>query len=126
VTALVHGTDEAEGAREASEALFAGRSDRPTLSDAALAVIAESTEMPSYVMSRAEFPDKAPLIDVLVRCGLASSKSDARRGIQGGGYYINGEQVDDVGRWITLDDFGGRDFVLLRKGKKNYVKLVVG
>jgi hypothetical protein len=32
--------------------------------------------------------------------------------------------VDDVNRWITLDDFAGRSWVLLRKGKKNYVKLV--
>jgi tyrosyl-tRNA synthetase len=37
---------------------------------------------------------------------------------------VNGEQVDDVNRWITLDDFAGRSWVLLRKGKKNYVKLV--
>ncbi|HET7599009.1 MAG TPA: tyrosine--tRNA ligase [Gemmatimonadales bacterium] len=126
VTALVHGEAEANGAREASEALFAGGTDRPTLSNSALAVIAESAEMPSCVYPRMDFSDKAPLVDVLVRCGLASSKSDARRGIQGGGYYVNGEQVDDVGRWLTLDDFGGRDFVLLRKGKKNYVKLVLG
>ena len=73
---------------------------------------------------RAELGDAAPLVDLLVRAGLASSKADGRRGIQGGGYYVNGEQITDVNRRLTPDDFGGRNFVLLRKGKKNYVKLV--
>jgi tyrosyl-tRNA synthetase len=67
-------------------------------------------------------------IDVLVRSGLASSKSDARRGIQGKGFYLNGEPVGDVERLITsrdLQDAGGKRVATLRKGKKNYVKLVV-
>jgi tyrosyl-tRNA synthetase len=127
VTALVHGQEEADKARQASDALF-GRSSGPVaLSDNAdaLLVIAQSNEIPVMTISRAEFGEKMPLIDMLVRAGLASSKADGRRNIQGGGYYVNGEQVDDVNRWLTLDDFAGRSWVLLRKGKKNYVKLVL-
>jgi hypothetical protein len=33
--------------------------------------------------------------------------------------------VADPGRHLTADDFAGRDWVLLRKGKKNYVKVIV-
>jgi len=122
-TALVHGEAEAEKARVASEALFgrgAGDSD-----DGALQVIAGSSDIPVKTIPRAEFGDKMALVDVLVRVGLASSKADARRGLRGGGYYINGEQVGDLSRYLTLDDLAGRDWVLLRKGKKNYVKVLV-
>ncbi len=123
-TALVHGEDEAEKARVASEALF-GRGTGGDDGDQALHVIAESSDIPVASIPRTGFGEKMPLVDVLVRVGLASSKADARRGLQGGGYYINGEQVGDLGRHLTLDDFGGRAWVLLRKGKKNYVKLVL-
>ena len=127
VTALVHGRNEADKARQASEALFR-RSSGPVAHSAsadALLVIAESTDIPVTMVPRAEFGYKMPLIDLLVRAGHASSKADARRSIQGGGIYVNGEQVDDVNRWITSDDFAGRNWVLLRKGKKNFVKLVL-
>ncbi len=127
VTALVHGRNEADKARQASEALFR-RSSGPVAQSAsadALLVIAESTDIPVTMVPRAEFGYKMPLIDILVRAGHASSKADARRSIQGGGIYVNGEQVDDVNRWITSDDFAGRNWVLLRKGKKNFVKLIL-
>jgi tyrosyl-tRNA synthetase len=123
-TASLHGEDEAEKARVASEALF-GRGTGGDDGDQALHVIAESSDIPVASMPRTGFGEKMPLVDVLVRVGLASSKADARRGLQGGGFYINGEQVGDLGRHLTLDDFGGRPWVLLRKGKKNYVKLVL-
>jgi len=123
-TASLHGEDEAEKARVASEALF-GRGTGGDDGDQALHVIAESSDIPVASMPRTGFGEKMPLVDVLVRVGLASSKADARRGLQGGGYYINGEQVGDLGRHLTLDDFGGRPWVLLRKGKKNYVKLLL-
>lgn len=125
VTRLVHGEEEAERARAASEALF-GRTAGPVDSgDAALRVIAENSDIPVHAIAQTEFGDRMPLVDLLIRCGLAASKADARRGIQGRGFYINDEQVNDVSRWLTSDDFGGRDWVLLRKGKKNYVKLVL-
>ena len=123
VTALVHGEDEAEKARVASEALF-GRGAGAGRAGGALEVIAGSSEIPVVTIARAEL-DGLPLVDVLVRAGLASSKADARRGLEAGGYYVNGEQASDPGRLLVADDFGERDWVLLRKGKKNYVKVQV-
>jgi len=124
VTALVHGEDEAAKARVASEALF-GRGPGAGPAGGALEVIAGSSDIPVVTLPRAALDGGLPLVDVLVRTGLASSKADARRGLQAGGYYVNGEQVTDPGRHLTADDFAGRDWVLLRKGKKNYVKVVV-
>jgi tyrosyl-tRNA synthetase len=120
-TALVHGAEEAARSAAASAALFQRGADGDSET---LERIAASAEIPTVQIPRAELGDAAPLVDLLVRAGLASSKADGRRGIQGGGYYVNGEQITDVNRRLTPDDFGGRDFVLLRKGKKNYVKLV--
>lgn len=124
VTALVHGEDEAEKARTASEALF-GRGPGAGPAGRALEVIAGSSDIPVVTLDRAALDGGVPLADVLVQAGLASSKADARRGLQAGGYYLNGEQVSDPARHLTADDFAGRDWVLLRKGKKNYVKVVV-
>ena len=121
VTALVHSPDEATRAFEASAALFQRGGDRDP---AALELIATSGDIPTLHVPAANLGDESLLVDLLVRAGLASSKADGRRGIQGGGYYLNGEQVTDVNRRITFADFGNREFLLLRKGKKNYVKLV--
>ncbi|MGZ3427819.1 MAG: tyrosine--tRNA ligase [Polyangia bacterium] len=50
------------------------------------------SELPSTAMALPK-----PLVDVLVECGLCKSKSDARRQIEQGGVYVDGQRVDDVG-----------------------------
>jgi tyrosyl-tRNA synthetase len=60
------------------------------------------------------------LVDLLVECGLASSKGDARRSIEGGGLYLNNERVGDASRAVTMDDALEGRFIVLRKGKKRY------
>jgi tyrosyl-tRNA synthetase len=82
--------------------------------------------MPERRVSRTQLPDGLPVVEVLVASGLASSKSDARRGIQGKGFYLNGRPIDDVELMIarTRSDLRRR-FLILRKGK-NYVRLVLG
>jgi tyrosyl-tRNA synthetase len=122
VTATVHGVEAAKEAVRASEALFGRR----TLTTRGSAVLVDST--PSYRISRAQFGAGMPLVEALVLTGLATSKADARRGIAGKGFYVNETQITDVGYQITEADLqaGERDsFLLLRKGKKNYIKLIV-
>ena len=85
-------------------------------------------DMPERRVSRAQLPEGLPVVEVLVASGLASSKSDARRGIQGKGFYLNGRPIDDVELMIGEDALQGppdERFVILRKGKKNYVRLVL-
>jgi tyrosyl-tRNA synthetase len=65
---------------------------------------------------------------LLVASGLASSKADARRGIHAGGFYLNGRQISDVNMEVPEGELQGSDderFIVLRKGKKNYAKLVL-
>ena len=69
-----------------------------------------------------------PVIDLLVASGLASSKADARRGIQGKGFYLNDEPIETVDFQVMDEQLRGPPegrFVILRKGKKNYVRLVL-
>jgi tyrosyl-tRNA synthetase len=120
VTATVHGTEAAEAAIQTSRALFSG--GEVELSAEALA------DMPERRVSRAQLPAGLPVVEVLVASGLASSKADARRGIQGKGFYLNGRPIDDVELRVGEEALQGPPearFVILRKGKKNYVRLVL-
>ena len=69
-----------------------------------------------------------PIVELLVASGLASSKSDARRGIQGRGFYLNDEPIEAADLELMEDQLQGapdKRFVILRKGKRNYVRLVL-
>jgi len=121
VTMIVHGAAAAQQAVQTSSALFGGRSDGEVSAEAL-------AEMPERRVARSELPEDLPVVEVLVASGLASSKADARRGIQGKGFYLNGRQIDSVELRIEEDALQGPPearFVILRKGKKNYVRLVI-
>ncbi|MFL5473579.1 MAG: tyrosine--tRNA ligase, partial [Gemmatimonadales bacterium] len=103
-----------------STALFAGRTQSGL--DGVL------PEMPTRQVSRSALGKRMPVIDLLVASGLATSKADARRGIQGKGFYLNDEPIEAVDLHLVDDQLRGppeSQFVILRKGKKNYVRLVL-
>jgi tyrosyl-tRNA synthetase len=117
VTTTVHGEEAAAQAMDAAAAMFGGAGG--DLSRA---------ELPERTVSRSDLPGDIPIVDLLVASGLASSKGDARRGIQGRGFYLNDQTIDAVDLTLGEDDLQGpsdRRFVILRKGKKNYVRLVL-
>jgi tyrosyl-tRNA synthetase len=119
VTSTVHGEPAAEQAIRTSEALFAGKGGT---GEEAI------TEMPERRVSRARMPGGLQVVELLVASGLATSKADARRGIQGGGFYLNGEPIESAD--LVIDDASLQGppeapFMILRKGKRNYVRLVV-
>lgn len=118
VTRRVHGADALARAEEAARALFAGGSSAALL----------EAEMPELVLPAAEFGAGMPVVDLLVRAGLATSKGEARRGIEGRGYYLDGAPVTDPAARLEatgLAEANGTRFTVLRKGKKNYVRVVV-
>jgi tyrosyl-tRNA synthetase len=117
VTATVHGEAAAEQAVATTSAMFGGGGGDFS-----------RAELPERVVSRAGLPGEIPIVDLLVASGLASSKGEARRGIQGRGFYLNDQAIDTVDLTLGDDDLQGpsdRRFVILRKGKKNYVRLVL-
>ncbi len=114
VTTRVHGDAATEQAIQTSHSLFGG-------GGAALG------DVPERRVSRAALPDLT-VVELLLASGLATSKADARRGIQGRGFYVNDEPIETIDRELTEEELQGpadRRYVILRKGKKNYVRLVL-
>ncbi|HEX7714527.1 MAG TPA: tyrosine--tRNA ligase [Bacillota bacterium] len=111
VTRLVHGEEEAGKARQAAEALFGGSGNGQTA--------------PGIDLPRTELAQGMALIDLLVRVGLADSRSDAKRLITQGGVTVQDQKITDLGRVITPDDAADGQ-IMLRKGKKDFqvVRLV--
>jgi tyrosyl-tRNA synthetase len=61
------------------------------------------------------------LIDLLAASGLCPSKGQARKDVEGGGIYINNTRVAAVDRVIGESDLLHGRYILLRKGKRNYL-----
>ena len=61
------------------------------------------------------------VVDVLTGTGFLKSKGEARRGIQEGGIYVNNRRVTDPAMNVTISDFIEGKFLVLRRGKKNYL-----
>jgi tyrosyl-tRNA synthetase len=121
MTVRVHGGDIAKRVIAASRLLFGGLNLREA--DATtFGVLAD--EIPTVRAPRSEL-ERLPLVDALVKAGLASSKSEARRGIQGKGFSLNGEPVTDGDSALRPDDFLAGRHALLQKGKKTYALLIV-
>ena len=110
LTKLVHGEEEATKAQESAKALFAGGGSLEN--------------MPTAELTAEDFTDgKIDLIGVLVKSGLNPSRSEARRAIEQGGVTVNDEKITDIKKEFTAEDFG--DGMIVRRGKKNYKKVVV-
>ena len=98
LTKLVHGEDEANKAQDAARALFGGGAD--------------SADMPSTSLSADDFADgKISVIDILVKAGLAKSKSEARRLIEQGGVSVNDEKVKSLDFSLSADEIAADDFM---------------
>jgi tyrosyl-tRNA synthetase len=122
VTARVHGAEAAEQAMQTSRALFENVSASGRSSVKANAVVVPERRVPRAHLRALS------LVELLVASGLATSKADARRGIQGKGFYLNDEPIEAVDRELDEAELQGPPearFVILRKGKKNYVRLVL-
>ena len=112
LTHLVHGPDAARAASEAAEVLFGGDPTVATVEG----LDAVAREVPSSHLARTALAD---VVDVLVQIGLADSKGDARRTLQGRGYRANGIQIDANSQLNDLELLHGR-YLLLRRGKSTY------
>ncbi len=123
VTRLVHGADQLTRAERATAALFSDDLTSLPVEDALAAFAdAPSTDLPASDLDG----EGAAVVDLLARVGLASSKSEARRLVQGGGVSVNNRRVVDVAaRLAHADAIGGR-LLVLRKGRQHQhvIKLV--
>ena len=107
LTRDVHGEEEAEKAKAASRALFAGGA---------------AADVPTCEVSEADLNDGSiDLISLLVKAGLVPTRSDGRRAIEQGGVTVDGEKVTDVRALITKDQLA--QGIVVRRGKKKFMKI---
>ncbi len=110
VTGMVHGKDEADKAQASARALFGAGS--------------AGGDMPETVLSAADFHDGSITIaELLVRCGLAPSRGEAKRIVSQGGARVGEEKITALDRAFSPADFE-REFIL-RKGKKIFHKVTI-
>ena len=110
LTKLVHGEEEAKKAQESARALFSK---------------GNAAEMPTTELEENDFVDgNIDILTMLVRAGLVPSKSEARRAVQQGGTSVDGEKVTDIKAVFAKDAFAGEGMIL-KKGKKNFHRLIV-
>lgn len=110
LTKLVHGEAEADKARTASHALFAGGSD--------------DSDMPTSTLTDADLTDGSiGILDLLAATGMAPTKSEARRLVTQGGVSVNDVKVEGIDKRITREEL--EKGIKVRKGKKVYRRILM-
>ena len=122
VTALVHGEAALAAALKASDILF-GAEIGDTTEETFRDVVGE---IPTKPLECAKLGAQGyALTDALVQAGLAPSKGQARKDIEGGGIYVNNVRAAEIARTLTEGDLLFGKHILLRKGKRSYAVLSV-
>ena len=113
LTTLVHGSAAARSVERAAKILFGAQLDGIEETD----LLSAAEEMPKTLQSGAP---PFPLIEILLETGLSKSKSMARKELNGGGIYVNNHRITSEKSVLSDDDLLFGQYILLRKGKKNY------
>ena len=108
LTKLVHGEEEATKAQGMARSLFTGGADNA----------------PTVELCEADLVDGAiDILSVLVKAELVPSRSEARRAVEQGGVTVNDEKITNLRHTFTASDL--TDGILVRRGKKNFKKVVI-
>ena len=125
VTKMLHGETELNKAIRASEILFGKEISGLSVNE----IVDIFADVPSTEIAKSNLEsDGFTLGDALVLSGLAPSKGEAKRLVQGGGVAVNNRRVDDVRKPIPVSEFIDGQLLVLRKGAKNYhlIRIVSG
>ncbi len=110
ITKTIHGEDEAQKAQDAAQALFGGNGGMENV--------------PTFAVTPAMLAEDSRLTTLLALCGLCASRGEARKMVQSGAVTVGEEKATDIEQRIEEAQIGA-DGILLRKGKKNYCRLVL-
>ena len=111
LTNLVHGKEEADKCDAAAKAVFSG-----DMSDA---------NMPELKLTDADLIDgEADVVKALVLAKFCTSNGDARRNIEQGGVLVDDVKVTDVKQKLDKDKLK-KDGVIIKKGKKNFIRVLL-
>ncbi len=110
LTSLVHGKEEAEKAQSSARALFGGNSD--------------DANIPTVELTESDFNDgKISIVQIMTKCGFASSNGEAKRLVQQGGVSVNDNAVNTLDTSFTTDEV--KEGLKVRKGKKHFKKVTL-
>ena len=112
VTRIIHGEEEADKALNAARNLFSAVSG------------ASKEGVPSIVVSKADLDSGIGVLDLFTRSGLSSSNGEARRLVTQGGAEVNGRKVTDPKTIITSGELDGDGELLLKAGKKRFMRII--
>lgn len=110
LTQMIHGEEEALRAQDAAQALFGGNGDLESV--------------PTYRLTSPQLAEDNRLTTLLALCGLCASRGEARKMVQSGAVLVGEEKVSDIDYRVETSQIGS-DGLLLRKGKKNYCRLLL-
>ena len=111
LTELVHGKEEADKAKETSKSIFSGGGG--------------SENMPTAEISEDMFFDgKVSVVNLIVACGFAGSKGEAKRLVQQGGITVENEVISALDKSYTKEDL--TNGLIVKKGKKHFKKAIIG
>ncbi|MBO4669456.1 MAG: tyrosine--tRNA ligase, partial [Lachnospiraceae bacterium] len=109
LTKLVHGEEEAVKAREQARSLFGAGS---------------AEDAPEAPLTDEDFTDGSiDIVSILVKAGLAPTRSEGRRNVEQGGVLVDGEKVTDFKATFTKEQCSAG--LLVKRGKKNFKKIVL-
>ena len=110
LTKLVHSEEEATKAQESARALFSGTA---------------SANMPTTELTDEDLVDgNIDIISLLVKAGLAPTRSEDRRNVEQGGVTVDGEKVTDFKAVFTKEDLSG-DGMVIKRGKKKFQRVII-
>lgn len=109
LTKLVHGEEEAEKSQKSARELFTG---------------GNAADMPTCELTDDDFREGTiDILDILLKSGLAGSRSEARRNVEQGGVSVDGNAVNDVKAVFAKESLEGEG-VVVKRGKKKFVKVI--
>ncbi|MBQ0052231.1 MAG: tyrosine--tRNA ligase [Treponema sp.] len=111
VTSIIHGKEKADGALAGAKAAFSGEGDK--------------TQMPTVEVSKADVEAGMGVLSLFVTAGLCSSNGEARKLIQGNGASLNNEKLTDPTMKVTTANLDKDGEMVLKSGKKKFVRIVL-
>ena len=113
LTKLVHGEEEAQAAQESARKIFSGN----------LFSGEGGADMPTATLLEEDFTDGTiDILGILVKSGLTTSRSEARRAVEQGGVAVDNEKISDIKTMYHPEQLAGNGIVV-RRGKKNYKRV---
>ena len=114
VTSLVHSPEEAMTAQETARNVFQEKPESGI----------PGSGLQQILLPRSEFRNGIPLVQALVRTGLAESANQAKRLIASGGARVNGVQAESLTRSLGEDDLQIEGYLKLSAGRKRHALIL--